>query len=567
MNQHTNILSPDILDWRSGSTRSGQPLLSVNGLCITDPAGRTLVEGVSFEVPRGGTLGIVGESGSGKSLTCRAILGVLPPGLQVAAGGIRYDSNDLADLDERGWRKLRRTHLSAVFQDPASYLNPSIPVGKQLAEALRANLHLDRRAAQARAIALLARVGLTDSESVYRQYPFELSGGMAQRVLIAIAVSCGPQLLIADEATTALDVTVQAEVLALLDELRREQGLTLIFVSHDLAVVSRICENVVVMRDGAVLEAGPTAQVLGNPAHAYTRSLIDSHRRFAVAGAGEARPGASPVPSQAGKPLLTIAKLRANYEPRKAVLHGIDLSVNKGEILGLIGETGSGKTTVLRSILGLLTPQGGSIDFEGVALERLRGKELRAFRKSSRIQYVFQDSLRSLDPDLAVGVSIGQGLEIRGGLDGPERAARVHAALEAVGLDPALATRLPRDLSGGQRQRVVFARALILDPALLLLDEPVSGLDAVSRIHVLELMRSLATERGIAQVFISHDLGSIAGIADRVAVLHHGLIVEEGPAHQIITSPVHPYTQRLLQSAPRIDFNHPQEPVRLIGTG
>jgi len=512
-----------------------------------------LVDGVAFEVPRGGTIGIVGESGSGKSLTCRAILGLLPPGLNVASGTIHYRGVDLAQLDRRGWRGLRGIELSAVFQDPASYLNPSIPVGKQLVEALRATQRLDKGAARQRAFALLRRVGLADAEAVFHQYAFELSGGMAQRVLIAIAISGGPRLLIADEATTALDVTVQAEVLALLDELRREQDLTLIFVSHDLAVVSEICEHVVVMRDGAIIEAGKTAEVLKKPAHPYTRSLIENHRRYTIDAIplDDAEIAEAP-PEPRSTPLLSISDLRAAYGDR-AVLDGIDLEIDRGEILGLIGETGSGKTTILRSILGLVTPETGEIRFRGEDILALRGGALRAFRRSSHIQYAFQDPLRSLDPDLPIAASIGEALDIRGGITAAQRDDRVAEALRAVGLDEGLADRLPRDLSGGQRQRAVIARALVLDPAILLLDEPVSALDAVNRIHVLELMRSLADDRGIAQIFISHDLGSIAGITDRVAVLHRGRIVEAGPTEALIANPTHPYTRRLLASVLHLD--------------
>lgn len=550
MNRHTNIISlePHIV---RRATPPEPVLLSVRDLAITDRSGRVLVQDVSFDVPRGSTIGIVGESGSGKSLTCRAILGLLPPGLKLSAGTIAYRDIELTRLDARGWQALRGVELSAVFQDPASYLNPSIPVGRQLVEALRATLRLDRKAARARALALLRRVGLADAEAVFQQYPFELSGGMAQRVLIAIAVSAGPQLLIADEATTALDVTVQAEVLALLDELRREQGLTLILVSHDLGVVSKVCEHVVVMRHGAIVEAGPTARVLRHPAHPYTRSLIDNHGRYTIDAVDQAdgTEGSADRPPSA---LLHIRNLRAAYGNR-AVLQGIDLHVEKGEILGLIGETGSGKTTILRSILGLVTPDMGSIYFKGEDISRLRGAGLRDFRRSSRIQYVFQDPLRSLDPDLPIAASIAEGLDVRGGLRSAERDERVAAALHAVGLDPALGNRLPRDLSGGQRQRAVMARALVLDPAILLLDEPVSALDAVNRIHVLELMRSLAVERGIAQIFISHDLGSIAGITDRVAVLHQGRIVETGPTGALIADPTHPYTRRLLASVLHLD--------------
>lgn len=559
MNLHSNVVSFETRTFASRTAPAPPPLLSLRDVTIADAGGQTLVHDVGFDVPRGGTIGIVGESGSGKSLTCRAILGLLPPGLAVQSGTIRYGDHDLTRLDRRGWQALRGAELAAVFQDPASYLNPSIPVGRQLAEALRAVAGLNRKSAHQRALALLRRVGLADAEGVFNLYPFELSGGMAQRVLIAIAISANPQLLIADEATTALDVTVQAEVLALLDELRREQGLTLILVSHDLAVVAQVCDHVIVMQGGRIVEAGATAQILRSPAHPYTRSLLDSHGRYSIDDVGGSPAPVLPVPAAPPRPLLEITNLRAAYGNR-AVLDGIDLTVERGEILGLIGETGCGKTTVLRAILGVVRPETGAIHFNGQEISALRGRDLRRFRRSSQIQHAFQDPLRSLDPDLPIADSIGEGLDVRGGIGLAERAERIASALESVGLDPALAGRLPRDLSGGQRQRAIIARALVLDPAILLLDEPVSALDAVNRIHILELMRRMADERGIAQVFISHDLGSIAGITDRVAVLHDGRIVESGPTAALIANPAHPYTRRLLRSVLRLEDGAASQP-------
>ena len=554
MTEFTNIISFDPAGARHALSAQ-PPVLSIKGLRIATADGRELVHDVKLDLPRGGTLGIVGESGSGKSLTCRAILGVLPPGLTITSGSILYKNADLSRLDKPGWRELRGTQISAVFQDPGSYLNPSIPVGAQIAEALRATSGLAHKPARDRAIDLLQQVGLRDAEAVYRQYPFELSGGMTQRVLIAIAISGEPTLLIADEATTALDVTVQAEILELLNKLRRERHLSLVFVSHDLAVVSQLCDHIIVMRDGSVLEAGPTKQILGNPQHAYTRLLLKNHSAYGLDAepAGFETEPPSAKPKKTGRsPLLSIRELAVAYG-KKTILDGIDLDVGTGEILGLIGETGSGKTTVLRSILGLVPAKAGSIRFGEQEIGALRGKRLRDFRRSNRLQYVFQDSLRSLDPDLTIGASVGEGLDIRGGFSARQRAARVADALTAVGLDPELSVRRPRALSGGQRQRAAIARALVLEPSLLLLDEPVSALDAANRIHVLELLERLSHERGLAQIFISHDLSSVAGIADRVAVLHHGRVVEIGQTREVLSRPQHPYTRKLIDSMPRID--------------
>jgi len=558
MSTPDNVVS---LERHARRAEPAEPILSVNGLRIVAANGRELVHDMHFDLPRGGTLGIVGESGSGKSLTCRAILDVLPPGLSVASGSIRYRDVDLSRLDAKSWRALRGVELSAVFQDPGSYLNPSIPVGRQLAEAIRATLKLRHKAARTRALDLLERVGFADAAAVYRQYSYELSGGMAQRVLIALAVCAGPSLLIADEATTALDVTVQAEVLALIDTLRREEDVTLIMVSHDLAVVSQVCDHVIVMRAGEIVEAGPTREILRHPKTAYTRSLIEDHAVHAI------ETGRAPATETPQRPaLLSVRGLHAGYGIR-TVVQDIDLQVAPGEILGLIGETGSGKTTLLRTILGLIPTATGAIELDGQRIDGLTGTPLRDFRRSGALQYVFQDPLRSLDPDLTIGASIAEGLTLREGrLDVSAIDASVTAALRSVGLDPDLATRLPRLLSGGQRQRAVIARALALDPKVLLLDEPVSALDAVNRLHVLKLLRHLADERGIAQIFISHDLGSVAGIADRVAVLYRGQVVETGPAAALLANPTHPYTRKLLEAAPRLSGAAPATTARTLFT-
>jgi peptide/nickel transport system ATP-binding protein len=537
-------------------------LLSVEDLFIGSKD-NALVHGVSFSLRSGDALGIVGESGSGKSLTCRAVLGALPRGIGVLGGSVRFKGTELVGLDRRGWGPLRGKGISAVFQDPGSYLNPSIQVGQQLAEALRATLKLPRAEAYRRSLDLLGKMGLRDVEAVYRQYPFELSGGMLQRVLIAIAVCAAPELLIADEVTTALDVTVQAEVLDLLTELQREQNLALILVSHDLAVVAQMCSQILVFRHGVIVEAGPAQRVLNDPQHEYTRSLLRSHAQFGIDRLPARRSLADYVPkppssrgiaSLAG-PLLQVRGVDVTLGVGRAsrcVLQSIDLTVGQGETLAVIGETGSGKTTLLRTVLGLAPLRDGSICFDGVEIGGLRGRSLRDFRRSGRIQYVFQDPLQSLDPDMSVGQSIAEGLLIRRNVDRESIARRVEAVLAAVGLDRAMIDRLPRELSGGQRQRVVIARALILDPALLLLDEPVSSLDAASRTQILQLLSSLSRERGIAQILISHDLGSVAGLADRVAVLYRGRIVESGATCDVLCEPRHAYTRLLIGSAPTL---------------
>ncbi|WP_041939690.1 MULTISPECIES: nickel ABC transporter ATP-binding protein NikE [Frankia] len=547
-----------------------------------DAADEELVHGVSLRLARGGVVGIVGESGSGKSLTCKAVLGVLPKHIEVAGGSIELLGRDVAGLSRPEWTALRGSSISAVFQDPASYLNPSIRVGKQVQEVLRVKQGLNRPAAKQRAIELLDAVHLRDPAYVYEQYVHELSGGMLQRVLIAIAISLDPEVLIADEATTALDTTVQAGILDLLVELKERIGLSLIVVSHDLAVVAQLCDEVLVMRDGHVVEQGPTAAILHAPRHEYTRLLVAEHEQYGLraAGTGSRPPASAPASAPASgsapvqapvqvqvpeprsssapeslEPVLRVDGLGVQFgrgRGRKQALEDASLVIRPGETVGVIGESGAGKSTLARAVLGLVRASAGSVHVGGRDVTHLSGRQRRAFGREGVVQYVFQDPLRSLDPEHTVAASVAEPLRIRGGLDRAAIAAAVRRQFRAVRLDESLLERFPGELSGGQRQRVAIARALIGEPRLLILDEPVSALDSANRVAILELLRELRSTLDVAMLFISHDLGSVAGISDRTIVLYRSRIVEAGDTARIVSAPSHPYTRLLVESAPTL---------------
>ncbi|WP_261565082.1 nickel ABC transporter ATP-binding protein NikE [Frankia gtarii] len=533
-----------------------------------DAADEELVHGVSLRLRRGGVVGIVGESGSGKSLTCKAVLGVLPEHVEVSGGSIELLGRDVAGLSPQEWTALRGTSISAVFQDPASYLNPSIRVGKQVQEVLRVKQGLSRAAAKQRAIELLDAVHLHDPEYVYEQYVHELSGGMLQRVLIAIAISLEPEVLIADEATTALDTTVQAGILDLLVELKDRIGLSLVVVSHDLAVVAQLCDEVLVMRDGHVVEQGPTSEILHTPQHEYTRLLVAEHEQYGLNSSATGprppapvsvpvlvpEPRSSTMPAST-EPVLQVDGLGVHFgrgRGRKQALEGASLVIRPGETVGVIGESGAGKSTLARAVLGLAPVSAGSVQVAGRDITHLSGRERRAFGRDGVVQYVFQDPLRSLDPEHTVAVSVAEPLRIRGGLDRAAIDEAVRRQVRAVRLDESLLDRFPGELSGGQRQRVAIARALISSPRLLILDEPVSALDSANRVAILELLRELRSTVGVAMLFISHDLGSVAGISDRTIVLYRSRIVEAGDTARIVSAPAHPYTRLLVGSAPTL---------------
>jgi peptide/nickel transport system ATP-binding protein len=522
---------------------------------------------VSYSLAAGEVLAVVGESGSGKTVTAMSLLGLLPSSATVT-GRALLAGRDLFTLSASDRRAVRGGEIGMVFQEPMTALNPVFRIGDQLAEVVRA--HGERTAAQAkqRTAELLALVGLP--VTARRKYPHELSGGQLQRVVIAMAVANEPSLLIADEPTTALDVTVQAEVLELLRDLRGRLNAAVLLITHDMGVVADLADRVVVMHDGRVVEQGTVAEVFAAPRHEYTKSLLDAVVSLStpppadLPAAVEVAPGvvargahvavtssSLSAPDEPGaEPALAITGLSVTYGRFRAV-EGVGLHVDRGEVLGLVGESGSGKSSIAGAVTGLVVPSGGTVSVAGQDMVGLRGKALKAAR--GRIGMVFQDPASSLNPRSTIARSVATPLLLHGPLRGQALERRVDELLDAVQLSPSLRERYPHELSGGQRQRVGIARAIALDPDLLVADEPTSALDVSVQARVLDLFRSLQAELGFACLFISHDLAVVEQLADRVAVLHRGRVVETGPAGDVLTEPLHPYTRRLLAAAPVAD--------------
>ena len=525
---------------------SPQPILDVRGLSIRF-GGSTVVRNASFSINPGEILGIVGESGSGKSVTCRAAMGLLPPSAALS-GNVRWQGRDLLGLSEAEWRAVRGPEIGMIFQNPSSHLDPLKRIGTQIAAPMRRHLKLGRREAWERAVELLRAVGIRDPEKAASAYPHQFSGGMKQRAMIAAAIGCGPKLLIADEPTTALDVTVQARILHLLKQLNRERGLAIILVSHDLSVVADICTRVVVMRRGEIVEQGPVAEVISRPREDYTRLLIASQpdRRQA----GDAR---SMQPS--GRPLLSIERLTVEF-PRQGgplggkaafrALDGVDLAISKGETVGIVGESGSGKTTLARALVRLNPITEGSIRFDGEQVPALGGGDLARFRR--RMQMVFQNPYDSLNPRLTATEAVAEPIWRHGLAEHGPAAAEARRLLELVELPSALHERKPRQLSGGQCQRVGLARALALKPEFLIADEITSALDVTTQAQILDLLERLQRERQLTLLYISHDLSVVSSFCHRVYVFKDGRIVEDGTAREVLSRPRHPYTQELVAS-------------------
>jgi ABC-type glutathione transport system ATPase component len=530
--------------------------LSVNIQSITHAAfarvGRNLVEEISFSIPEAATLGIVGESGSGKSLTSLAIAGLLPAGFS-ASGQILLNGTDLLRLDAKAMRRVRGAQIGMVFQEPMTALNPSMRIGDQIAEGILAHSGMSRSEARQEALRLLERVRIPDARRRIDSYPHELSGGQRQRVGIAIAVAPGPKLLIADEPTTALDVTVQAEVLSLLSELISDLKMSLLMISHDLGVISSICERTLVMQFGRMVEEGETRQVLTHPAQAYTRRLLAAmpHRK------ADASPAKLADPGLRREPVLSVRNLEREYrsitgEVLTKAVDGLSFDIRPGSIFGIVGESGCGKSTLSRIIMGLDRPTAGQVMFEGEDLFAKSPRDLRLARRG--FQMVFQDPQGSLDPRQRVGQIIAEPLYLDPNAPrGEERRALIAKSLVDVGLKPEDALKYPHQFSGGQRQRIAIARALICRPRLVIADEPVSALDLSVQAQVLDLIRDLRDRHGIAFLFISHSLAVVESIADEVGVMSRGNFVERGSARDVFGNPQHPYTQALLAAEPRIN--------------
>lgn len=541
-------------------------LVEVSDLTISfDGAdGARAVDGLSFTLEEGAALGVVGESGSGKSASAYALLG-LHRGTGARVGGsIRVAGVDVQAADDAELRALRGAKAAMVFQDPLSSLDPYYAVGDQIAEVYRVHTRASGRAARARAVDVLDRVGIPDAVRRSRSRPHEFSGGMRQRALIAMALACEPRLLIADEPTTALDVTVQAQILDLLHSLRRETGMGLLLVTHDVGVAAESVDEVLVMQSGREVERGPVAEVLGAPRQAYTRELLAAVPRVdakrpepvpaaRVADAGDPNSAVSRV-ARTGEPLLEAIDLRREFgrgRSRVTAVDGVSLTVHPGETVGIVGESGSGKTTLGRMLVRLLDPTAGRLHYRGTEIGSLSDKALRPHRRE--LQMVFQDPVASLNPRRSIGESVADPLRAAGALDDTRIRARVQELLERVGLDPDRYDRYPHEFSGGQRQRVGIARALAADPKLIVCDEPVSALDVTTQAQVTALLAELQRELGLGLVFIAHDLAVVRQVSDRVAVMRQGRIVEQGSVDEVYGAPQDPYTRQLLAAVPALD--------------
>ena len=520
------------------------------------------VRNVSFHLDRGETLSILGESGSGKSVSASAIMDILdcPPG-HVTSGEVLFEGRDLLRLPMGERRRINGEKIAMIFQDTLAHLNPVYSVGWQIAESLRAHQGLDARAASAEAVRLLERVQIPEPAQRAHDYPHQFSGGQRQRVMIAMALANRPALLIADEPTTALDVTVQAQIMELLRDLLSETGMGLLLITHDLGVVADIADRVAVVHDGRIVETGAVREVLRRPQHAYTQRLL------AAAPGLEVPP--APRPRPAAAPLLTVREVTKQYPVKRGLfgsrtgevvraVDGVSLELRRGETLGIVGESGSGKSTLGRLILCLEEPTGGSILFDGRELASLKGRELLDFRR--RVQAVFQDPFASLNPRMTVFEIVSEPWTIhRDVVPRGEWRARVGELLEQVGLKPEHAQRWPHQFSGGQRQRIAIARALALQPEIVVCDEAVSALDVSIQGQIIELLAQLRDRFGLSYIFIAHDLPVVRTIADRVAVMQRGKIVETGTCEDIFLRPQHPYTQALLAASPVTD---PDEQAR-----
>jgi microcin C transport system ATP-binding protein len=523
----------------------GAPLLSVRDLRIAFLQGGKrfeAVKGVSFDLHAGETLAIVGESGSGKSITALSTVRLLPDNADVS-GAIRYRDKDMATASERTLRAVRGNDISFIFQEPMTSLNPLHTIEKQIGESLALHQGLTGGAAAARTVELLGQVGIRDPKERLGAYPHQLSGGQRQRVMIAMALANNPDLLIADEPTTALDVTIQAQILTLLADLQRQRGMGMLFITHNLGILRRIADRVAVMQGGEIVETGPTADIFDRPRHTYTRKLL------------AAEPRGTPDPVAPGTPnVVETERLRVWFPIRRGLLrrtvghikavNEATVAIRAGETLGVVGESGSGKTTLALAIMRLISSEG-RIVFLGRDIQGEHARQLRRLRRD--MQMVFQDPYGSLSPRMSIEQIVAEGLGVHG-FDGNPRE-RVASILTEVGLDPALMDRYPHEFSGGQRQRIAIARAMILQPKLVVLDEPTSALDMTVQVQIVELLRDLQKKYGLAYIFISHDLRVVRALAHAVVVMQNGDVVEAGPAAAVFDAPTQEYTRSLMAAA------------------
>ena len=526
------------------------PLLAVDHLAISFAHPRPAVEDISLTVEPGEVVALVGESGSGKSMTARAVLGLLPEGA-TATGSIRFRGQELLGAPEDRLDQVRGRHVAMVFQEPQTALNPVRTIGWQLREALRAHGTRDRDTVRARSIDLLRQVEIPDPLGRLTQYPHQLSGGQRQRVVLALALANEPELLLADEPTTALDVTVQAEILALLGRIRESTGTSVLLITHNMGVVAQVADRVLVLKSGNVVEEGSTEDLFARPRHAYTRTLLDSVLNLPEPGTEVRRSLREVAPEEI--PVVRFDGVHVAYGSSKRgrafpAVTNVTFDVRRGEVMGLVGESGSGKTTLGRLAAGLVPLAGGEVLVEGENLFTASARRRRELRRD--IAFIHQDPQASLDPRMPIGRSIREPLDVHEVGTTAERDARVRELLEAVALPASYATRLPHRLSGGQRQRVAVARALALEPTLVVADEPTSALDVSVQAQVLQLFARLQAELGFACLLITHDLAVVHEVAHRVAVLREGRLVETGPVHEVFAAPSADYTRDLLAAVP-----------------
>jgi microcin C transport system ATP-binding protein len=535
-------------------TPTTETLLRARDLSVAFSQGGTetlAVNRISFSIQRGETVALVGESGSGKSVSALSILKLLAyPAASHPSGEIFFEGRDLLTATEAQLREIRGRKISIIFQEPMTSLNPLHTIERQVAEVLRVHRGLDGTATRTRTIELLTRVGIRDAEKRLDAYPHQLSGGQRQRVMIAIALANEPDLLIADEPTTALDVTIQAQILQLLKDLQAEMGMALLLITHDLGIVRRMAERIYVMNKGEVVEEGPTEQIFTAPQHPYTRHLLTAEPK-----------GKPPQPAPDAPIVMETTDLKIWFPIRKGLMRsvvdhvkavdGVSLRLRAGETIGVVGESGSGKTTLGLAMMRLIGSKG-PISYAGQRIDGLDSRAMRPLRRE--MQIVFQDPFGSLSPRLSVGQIIEEGLTIQNpDLDATARRQRVSQALLEVGLDPTAQDRYPHEFSGGQRQRIAIARAIVLEPKFIMLDEPTSALDMSVQAQIVDLLRGLQQKRGLSYLFISHDLKVIRALSSYVIVMRNGRVVEEGPAEQIFRAPREDYTKALLAAAFRLE--------------
>ena len=556
------------------------PVLSLRNLTTafrTDAGWKSVVRNVSFDINPNETLAVVGESGSGKSVTAMSIMQLTPPGYSRIEGEVIFNGRDLLKLPADAMRAIRGNEIAMIFQEPMTSLNPVLTIGTQISEAIMLHRGLSRSSAQAETIRLLEKVRIPAAKARFHDYPHRFSGGMRQRVMIAMALACNPRLLIADEPTTALDVTIQSQILELIKSLQQDEGMSVLFITHDMGVVAEIADRTVVMYNGEQVETGPTEDIFAAPKKPYSKALLSAVPRLGSM-TGVARPmrfpvvdrttGQSDVPEQvpdtvkaSAPPLLEVSGLTTRFDIKSGLfgrisgrvhaVENVSFSLQPGETLALVGESGCGKSTTGRSVMRLVEPRAGSILLDGADVMALDAKGLLESRK--RMQMIFQDPGASLNPRMSVGTAIAEPLLINGLASAKQAQDRVATLLTQVGLSPDMARRFPHEFSGGQRQRICIARALALEPRLIIADESVSALDVSVKAQVVNLMLELQARLGLGYLFISHDMAVVERVSHRVAVMYLGEIVEIGPREAIFANPQHPYTKRLLAAVPIAD--------------